>query len=155
MVWLEIMTEFVFERRFKIFSLLRKLGRMALFPNLEMKFVINQPPEAIYDINVLSTDGEITNFSATPDAIMLNQSLEDARAGKNVSMVVEIFVDPAAGFDSLEIRLEKGSIGTATLRFYTITDEEETTVLEVSHSLTNDGSGRNPYQISFPFSLLE
>lgn len=112
-------------------------------------------PDVIYNIRVLSTKGEFTNLSVTPSVIMMNQSLEDARAGKQVTMVAEVYLNPAAGFDTLEILLEKGSIGTATLRFYTMVDGVETTVLEVNHSLTNDIAGKNPYQTSLLFSLLE
>lgn len=100
-------------------------------------------------------DGDFITFSATADAIVLNQSLEDAQAGKTISAHVEIFLDPAAGFDTLELILKKGSIGFANLRFYTLTDGVEVTILEIDHNVTNDGSGTNPLEISLSFDLIE
>jgi hypothetical protein len=112
-------------------------------------------PEVVHSIEVKSTDGDITRFSATANAIDLNQTLEDAQAGKNISAHVEILLDPHAGFETLDMILNKGSIGMAWLRFYTVSDGVENTILEVQHALTNDGSGRNPLEISLPLDLIE
>ena len=111
--------------------------------------------EVINSIEVISRDGVFTHLSAETNAISLNQSLEDAQAGKTISVHVKILLDPAVGFDTLELILEKGSIGTANLRFYTVTDGIETTIKEISHYVTNDGTGRNPLEISLSFDLIE
>jgi len=112
-------------------------------------------PGVIYAIEVVSTDGDLTRFSANANGIDLNQTLEDAQAGKTISVHVEILLNPDAGFDTLEMILKKGSIGTATLRFFTVSDGVETTIQEVRHALTNDGTGTNPREISLPLGGIE
>jgi hypothetical protein len=112
-------------------------------------------PGVIHSIEVISTEGDITRVSATVNAIDLNQSLENAQAGKNISIHVEILLDPDAGFDTLEMLLKKGSIGMAWLRFYTTSGGIENTIYEVEHALTYDGSGTNPKEVSLPLDRLE
>jgi hypothetical protein len=112
-------------------------------------------PGVIHSLDVVSMEGDQTRFSATPAAIVINQSLGDAQAGKTITLHVTILLEPAVGSDSLEMILTKGSIGTANLRFFTLSDGVETTLKEISHSLTNDSSGTNPLDIILPLDLIE
>jgi hypothetical protein len=117
-----------------------------------LKFVNS---DVIHSIEVVSTDGDLTRFSANADAFDINQTLEDAQAGKSIFTHVIIFLDPDAGYDTLEMILTKGSIGTATLRFFCVSDGNEITIREIRHSLTNDGTGTNPLEISLPLDQIQ
>ena len=114
-----------------------------------------QNPAVIDSITMTPLDGEFTNFSATAQTVLLYQSLEDAQSRKTISAHIEIFLDPAAGFENLEIILKKGSIGTAFLRFYTLKDGVETTIQEINHAITQDGTGTNPLEITISIAQLE
>jgi hypothetical protein len=83
------------------------------------------------------------------------EPLEDAQAGKTITAQVEILLDPAVEFETLELILKQGSIGTANLQFYKVPDVVETTIQEINHYVTNDGTGTNPPEISLSFYLIE
>ena len=108
-------------------------------------------PDLIRSMEPTSLDGRITFFSSNDYTINLNQELEDALAGKTISARVEFLLDPASGYDGLDLLLTKGSSGPATLRFYSVENDVETTIFSIDHFVTdNDDSGTNPLEISIP-----
>lgn len=110
-------------------------------------------PEIVHKVEITAAEGEFTNRSAAANIIAMNQTLENARAGKTITLHVEIYIDETAVGDQLKMKLQKGSIGWATLKFYQRSNGADTLIREVSHYLVNgDTSGMNPLLFSVPLN---
>jgi hypothetical protein len=100
---------------------------------------------------ITAPDGEFTNHTAAPDLIAMNQTLENAKAGKTIKLQVDLYIDASANADKLEMILKKGSIGLATLRFYEHSSTGDTLIKEITHYLVEgDTSGLNALPFSIP-----
>jgi hypothetical protein len=68
-----------------------------------------------------------------------------------VTAHVELYLDAAAGADTLEMILKKGSIGLVTLRFYKQSDAGDVLIQEIDHDLVDGETGKfNALQFSIP-----
>ena len=109
-------------------------------------------PEIVREAIITATDGAFTNHTAAPDLIAMNQTLENAQAGKTITLQVDLYIEAGPNADELEMVLQKGSIGLATLRFYEHSSTGDTLIKEVTHYLVEDDtSGLNALPFSIPF----
>jgi hypothetical protein len=112
-------------------------------------------PEIVRSLEIVSTEGDFTSSGATSRTVNMTQPLENAQAGMKITVWVDIRIKASAGADALELRLTKGSLNTAELRFYAVVNGDEITIREVNHSLTaNDNSGQNPLEFLIPVGDL-
>ena len=114
-------------------------------------------PEVIRKVEISSVDGPLTNYSATPNFISMNQLLADARAGRRITLQVNFVIDGTFEANKMEMILKKGSINNTVLKFYRVVDGvRQVLIQEIDHSLTrNDNSGENPMQFSIPLDSLQ
>ena len=81
----------------------------------------------------------------------MNQTLANAEAGKTITLQVELRVDAAANADALDMILQKGDIGVATLRFFRESDGGDVLVKEITHDFPPGGpTGLNELAFSVP-----
>lgn len=107
--------------------------------------------EVVPEATITSTDGVFTNHTAAPELIAMNQTLESAEAGKTITLQVKLQVDATSGADKLDMILQKGDIGVATLRFYRESDAGDVLVRELTHDFPAGGpTGLNELAFSVP-----
>ena len=113
-------------------------------------------PEILRRAEITSVDGALTNYSAAPDFIAMNQSLADAQAGRTITLKVDLVINATVDADKLEMVLKKGSLNIAKLIFYKVENGGQVLIQEVSHSLTSDdSSGQNPLRFSIPLNSTQ
>jgi hypothetical protein len=110
-------------------------------------------PEVVRRAEITNAEGDITNRSASPSLIVLNQPWENAKNGKTITCLIELDLDGASTENQLRITLKKGSIGWASVKFYQRLNGEEIFLKEIKHFLTEgDSSGLNPLSFSIPIN---
>lgn len=108
--------------------------------------------EIVRDAKITAETGSFTNHTAAPDFIAMNQLLDNAFAGKTIMLQVDLLINANAGADKLDMILQKGDIGLATLRFYRPSDGGDVLIQEISHDVPEGGpTGLN--ELSFSISL--
>jgi hypothetical protein len=108
-------------------------------------------PEIVREASIAAAEGAFTNQSAAPELIAMNQTLANAEAGKTITLDVELLVDAASAGEELEMILQKGDIGVATLRFYKVSDARDVLIQEVTHDFPEGGpTGLNELAFSIP-----
>jgi hypothetical protein len=110
-----------------------------------------QNSDIVSDARIAATEGVFTNHTAAPELVAMNQTLANAEAGKTITLQVELRVDAAANADALDMILQKGDIGVATLRFYRESDGGDVLIQEISHDFPAGGpTGLNELAFSIP-----
>jgi len=108
--------------------------------------------EIVREAKITAAVGTFTNHTAAPDLIAMNQTLENAQAGKTITLGVDLSIQATANADELEMILKKGDIGLATLRFYRLSDAGEVLIQEITHDFPEGGpSGLNDLSFSIYF----
>lgn len=87
----------------------------------------------ILTVDLDGTSGEPTEASASTHGMVLRQARDDAEGSRRVSMTVEYTVDEAALRGPMELRLEKGQLGSSDLRIVRLTPRGAWVLREVSH----------------------
>jgi hypothetical protein len=108
-------------------------------------------PEVVRDASIAAAHGAFTNHTAAPELIAMNQALANAEAGKTITLQVELRIDAAANADALDMILQKGDIGVATLKFYGESEAGDALIQEVTHDFPPGGpTGLNELAFSIP-----
>ena len=129
-----------------VFPLRIEISTSSDWTNLEI-----QNSYIVSDARIAATEGVFTNHTAAPDLVAMNQTLANAEAGKTITLQVELRVDAAANADALDMILQKGDIGVATLRFFRESDGGDVLVKEITHDFPPGGpTGLNELAFSVP-----
>ncbi len=97
------------------------------------------------------TTGGPTEYGASIDGMVLSQARGDAEGGRRISMKVEYTVDEAALRGPMELRLEKGSLGSSDLRVVRLTPRGAWVLREVSHRDTPNLPEGEPLTVVIPW----
>ena len=107
-------------------------------------------PGNILTVELDVTSGEPTESGASVDGMVLSQARGDAEGGRRVSMTVEYTVDEAALRGPMELRLEKGSLGSSELRVVRLTPRGAWVLKQVSHRDTPNLPEGEPLTVVIP-----
>ncbi len=105
----------------------------------------------ILTVELAGTSGEPTESRASVDGMVLGQARGDAEGGRRVSMTVEYTVDEAALRGPMELRLEKGPLGSSGLRVVRLTPRGAWVLRQVSHSDTPNLPPGEPLTVVIPW----
>ena len=105
----------------------------------------------ILTVELDGTSGEPTESGASVDGMVLSQARGDAEGGLRVSMTVEYTVDEAALRGPMELRLEKGSLGSSELRVVRLTPRGAWVLKQVSHRDTPNLPEGEPLTVVIPW----
>ena len=90
-------------------------------------------PGNILTVRLVGTSGEPTETGASVDGLVLSQERASGDSVRRVSMTVEYTVDEAALRGPMELRLEKGLLGSSELRVVRLTPRGVRVLRQVSH----------------------
>jgi len=105
----------------------------------------------ILTVELDGTSGEPAEASASIDGMVLRQARDDAEGSRRVSMTVEYTVDEAALRGPMELRLEKGQLGSSDLRIVRLTPRGAWVLREVSHRDTPNLPEGEPLTVVIPW----
>ena len=105
----------------------------------------------ILTVELGGTSGEPAEASASLDGMVLRQARGDAEGSRRVSMTVEYTVDEAALRGPMELRLEKGQLGSSDLRIVRLTPRGAWVLKEVSHRDTPNLPKGEPLTVVIPW----
>ena len=105
----------------------------------------------ILTVELDGTSGEPTESRASIDGMVLSQARGDAQGGRRVSMTVEYTVDEAALRGPMELRLEKGQLGSSELRVVRLTPRGAWVLRLVSHRDTPNLPEGEPLTVVIPW----
>jgi hypothetical protein len=107
-------------------------------------------------MRVIYFAGELTNTETNVGHLALNQTLENAEAGKGVSMKVDYAITPDAANEPMKFLLQKGALNGSTVRVYQIIDGNEKLIQRVDHrGVVQRDPGLNPLNFSIDLSPLK
>ncbi len=111
--------------------------------------------ENILAMRVLKITGEQINAETNTDHLALNQILENAQAGKAVSMKVDYAIAPEAIQQPIQFHLQKGGLNSSTVRIYQIIEGREKLLQKINHrGIVQKDPGLNPLDFSVDLSPL-
>ena len=105
----------------------------------------------ILTVELAGTTGEPAESDASIDGMVLSQGRVDAEGGRRISMTVEYTVDEAALRGPMELRLEKGSMGSSDLRVVRLTPRGAWVLRQVSHRDTPNLPPGEPLTVVIPW----
>ncbi len=105
----------------------------------------------ILTVELDGTSGEPAEASASIDGMVLRQARGDGDGARRVSMTVEYTVDEAALRGPMELRLEKGQLGSSELRVVRLTPRGAWVLREVSHRDTPNLPEGEPLTVVIPW----
>ena len=105
----------------------------------------------ILTVELDDTSGEPVEASASIHGMVLSQARGDAEGGRKVSMTVEYTVDEAALRGPMELRLEKGPLGSSDLRVARLTPRGAWVLRLVSHRDTPNLPPGEPLTVVIPW----
>ena len=105
----------------------------------------------VLTVELVGTTGEPTKAGASIDGMTLSQARGDAQVGRRVSMTVEYTVDEATLRGPMELRLEKGSLGSSDLRVVRLTPRGAWVLRLVSHRDTPNLAAGEPLTVVIPW----
>ena len=105
----------------------------------------------VLTVELVGTSGEPTASRASIDGMVLSQGRGDAEGSSRVSMTVEYTVDEAALRGPMELRLEKGSLGSSDLRVVRLTPRGAWVLKLVSHRDTPNLPAGEPLTVVIPW----
>ena len=104
----------------------------------------------ILTVKLIGTSGEPKEAEASVDGLLLGQERVNAESGHRVSIAVEYTVDEAALRGPLELRLEKGPLGSSELRVVRLTPRGVRVLRQVSHRDTPNLPAGEPMTVVIP-----
>ena len=107
-------------------------------------------PGNILTVRLVGTSGEPLMVDAAVDGLVLSQERASADSERRVSMTVEYTVDEAALRGPMELRLEKGPLGSSELRVVRLTPRGVRVLRQVSHRDTPDLPAGEPMTVVIP-----
>jgi hypothetical protein len=102
---------------------------------------------------LISASPESTNASADKSIFSLNQSLDRAKSGKQVVMVVDVFLSEIHPGQMLTFEIKRGSIGKTTVTLMNSTGVNPVTVKTINWAGL-DSSGENPMKFTIPADVF-
>ncbi len=105
----------------------------------------------ILTVELIQTSGEPTESRASVDGMVLAQARRDGEGGRRVSITVEYTVDEAALRGPMELRMEKGSMGSSELRVVRLTPRGAWVLRQVSHGDTPNLPPGEPLTVVIPW----
>ena len=93
-------------------------------------------PGNILTVRLVGTSGEPAETVASADGLVLSQGPAGSEDGRRIAMTVEYTVDGAALRGPMELRLEKGPLGSSELRVVRLTPRGAQVMRHVSHRKT-------------------
>ena len=105
----------------------------------------------ILTVELDGTSGQPMEASASVDGMVLSQARAGAEDGRRVSMTAEYTVDEAALRGPMELRLEKGSLGSSELRVSRLTPRGAWVLRLVSHRDTPNLPAGEPLTVVIPW----
>ena len=105
----------------------------------------------ILTVELDGTSGEPAEARASIDGMVLRQARDEAEGSRRVSMTVEYTVDEAALRGPMELRLEKGQLGSSELRVVRLTPRGAWVLREVSHRDTPNLPEGEPLTVVIPW----
>jgi len=97
---------------------------------------------------IISSSPEASNASADASLFSLNQSLDRAKAGKHVEMVVEVALTDIQAGQELTFVIKRGSIGKTTVTLQNAIGAQPVTVKTIEWSGIAGSTGENPKQFT-------
>ena len=107
-------------------------------------------PGNILTVRLVGTSGEPLMVDASVDGLVLSQERASADSERRVSMTVEYTVDEAALRGPMELRLEKGPLGSSELRVVRLTPRGVRVLRQVSHRDTPNLPAGEPMTVVIP-----
>ncbi len=112
-------------------------------------------PGYVLAIRAMSVTGEQIHTETSVERLALNQTLENAQAGRSISMKVDFALAPEALDQPLEFLLQKGALNSSTIRLYQIVEGEEKLIQKIDHrGAVQSDPGLNPLNFSVDLSPL-
>ncbi|MGD0750608.1 MAG: hypothetical protein ABSA23_04290, partial [Anaerolineales bacterium] len=102
---------------------------------------------------LVSSSPESTNTSLGASLFSLNQSLDRAKSGKQVEMVVDVVLSEVKAGQTLSFEIKRGSIGETTVTLMNSNGATPVTVKIISWAGL-DSSGLNPMQFTVPADVF-
>lgn len=97
---------------------------------------------------IISSSPEASNVSVDASIFSLNQTLERAKAGKQVEMVVDVTLSEIQAGKMLTFVIKRGSIGKTTITLMNTLGAEPVTVKTIEWSGIAGTTGENPNQFT-------
>ncbi len=107
-------------------------------------------PGNILTVRLVGTSGEPGEAVASTEGLVLSQEDAGAEGGRRIGMKVEYTVDEAALRGPMELRLEKGPLGSSDLRVVRLTPRGARVLRHVSHSSTPNLPAGEPLTVVIP-----
>jgi hypothetical protein len=98
-------------------------------------------PENVLTMRLFGTEGAPTVADVGVGRMSLGQPLAMAEADKQVGLMVELALDPAAVGTALRFRVQKGDVNGSVVRLSAVTDGAASLLKEVDHQRIVTGSG--------------
>jgi hypothetical protein len=113
-------------------------------------------PETILGVDLLSVEGNHTDYEITPEQASLSQPSMSAEKGSLVGVTFDIHLDIEALVNPQFMLLERGDLNSSMLKIYYVQNDELILLQEVVHNrLVMDQLGRNPYHFVLDLSAIQ
>lgn len=108
-------------------------------------------PGNVLTVRLVSTSDGLDEVAVSTSGMVLGQAWSGAEGGRRVSMTVEYTVDEAALRGPMELRLEKGPLGSSELRVVRLTPRGVQVMRHVSHRDTPNLPPGEPMTVVIPW----
>ena len=108
-------------------------------------------PGNVLTVRLVSTSDGLDEVAVSTSGMVLGQARSGAEGGRLVSMTVEYTVDEAALRGPMELRLEKGPLGSSELRVVRLTPGGVQVLRHVSHRDTPNLPPGEPMTVVIPW----
>ncbi len=113
-------------------------------------------PEAVLALRTMDVNGNPTSYQSGIQQLALNQPLDDARSGDNVSITVDYAIALNTVDQPLQFRSQKGDIGTSTIDIFNVINGTPELVQSIEHKgRVNNSAGLNPKEFSVDLTALK
>lgn len=91
-------------------------------------------PENIFGVNLLSVEGDHTDYEITPERASISQLSANAEKGDRIGITFDLHLDPEALGNPLFVLLERGDLNASMLKIYHVHNDDLFQVQEIIHN---------------------